>query len=75
MPRPGVFPCLTATGPMLHLYSLGQGGEALDIGRPVHKYERGAAQGFPRSICSLNLPGNVARRVFGNAMSVPVVGS
>ena len=76
LPRPGLFPCLTATGPMLHVCSLGEGsGADMVIDRPIHKFERGAAQGFPRSICSLPMPDNVAKRIFGNAMSLPVVGS
>lgn len=75
LPKPGMFPCLTAAGPVLHICSLGEGTDTPSLDRPVHKFERGAAQGVPRALCQLGISDILARRIFGNAMSLPVVGT
>ena len=79
MPKPrspGECPCLTATGPMLHILSLGEGTENLSVDRAMTSWERAALQGFPKAVCAraMSLSGHVARRIFGNAMSLPVIG-
>ena len=65
LPKPGIFPCLTATGPMLHILSAGEGSRNLSIDRPVHKFERGAVQGFPRSVCKFPMKDAVAKKWLG----------
>ena len=67
--------CLRASGPKLHVFSLGEGSQALSLDRLITVRERAALQGFPDSIGQLPLTETVGCRVFGNAMSVPVVGS
>ena len=68
--------CLTANGPNLHIISLG-GGEGIDlaIDRRIRGHERARLQGFPPSICDLANDSVTTRRIFGNAMAVPVIGS
>ena len=71
--------CLTATGTKnLHILSLGGGGEpeghvALD--RQLRCHERARLQGFPAVICNEANESSENKRVFGNAMTVPVIGS
>jgi DNA-cytosine methyltransferase len=73
--HPDIAECLTASGPNLHIFSLGQGTDGLDIDRRLQGAERAALQGFPPCVC--NIVGNTAkdRRIFGNAMTVSVVGA
>ena len=73
--RPGVVECLTASGPTLHVFSLGEGTGQLTVDRPLVQRERGLLQGFPEAVCSVSVPEVVAKRMFGNAMSIPVIGS
>jgi site-specific DNA-cytosine methylase len=65
--------CLTATGPALHVISLGDSGKALD--RALLVSERGRLQGFPSWYIANGFMANEAREAVGNAMSVPVVAS
>ncbi len=75
-PREDLCQCLTASGPVLHIFALGEGtGGQLSVDRLMRANERGAIQGFPARVASVDLPEPVARRIFGNAMSVPVIGS
>jgi hypothetical protein len=73
--HPDIAECLTASGPNLHIFSLGQGTGDLYIDRRLQGAERAALQGFPPCVC--NLVGNTAKdkRIFGNAMTVSVVGA
>ena len=72
--------CLTATGPMLHLMSLGEGCDAIDssvrlpLDRALLPIERGRLQGFPEWFIDINdsMP-REAVHAFGNAMSIPVL--
>lgn len=73
--REDVCECLTASGPAIHVFALGEGTGQLSLDRPLRAAERAALQGFPAEYGSLPLTETVARRVFGNAMAVPVVGS
>jgi len=74
--HPNICECLTAAGPALHVFSLGCGDvDRLPLDRPLRDWERGILQGFSRGI-TRSLDGNPAAvRIWGNAMSVPVVGS
>ena len=67
--------CLTARGPKLHVFALGEGVGALSLDRLVLPHEHGALQGFPELLARALSDPYDARRVFGNAMSVPVIGS
>ena len=67
--------CLRASGPGIHVFALGQGAQDLTLDRCLRVRERAALQGFPDRIGRLPLTEKVGRRVFGNAMSVPVVGT
>ena len=73
--HPGLVECLTASGPNLHVFALGEGIGELSIDRRLSGPERAALQGFPPSICEL--AGNTAKdkRIFGNAMTVSVIGA
>ena len=74
--RPDMVECLTASGPALHAFALGEGRDSeLSLDRPLFPSERGRLQGFPEAVCRALVSDLVARRMFGNAMSVPVVGS
>ena len=67
--------CLRASGPQINVFALGQGTQDLTLDRCLRVRERAALQGFPDRIGRLPLTEKVGRRVFGNAMSVPVVGT
>lgn len=67
--------CLRASGPPMHVFSLGEGRGPLSMDRPLRISERCALQGFPDSLGKLILAETAGRRIFGNAMAVPVVGS
>ena len=67
--------CLTAAGPALHVFSLGEGAESMSVDRPLRMTERAALQGFPRSTASLIGSESEGKRIYGNAMAVPVIGS
>ncbi len=67
--------CLTASGPMLHVFSLGEQGGPLTLDRRLRVRERGALQGFPQRVCRAPRTEVSGTRVFGNSMSVPVIGS
>ena len=49
--------------------------QRLALDRPLLARERAALQGFPDAVASVPLKEVVAKRVFGNAMAVPVVGT
>lgn len=72
---PNVCPCLTASGPALHVFALGCGSGQLPVDRPLRACERACLQGFPEAFASAWLADADAVRIFGNAMTVPVVGS
>eukprot|EP00972_Heterocapsa_arctica_P016469 2430886-Heterocapsa_arctica.AAC.1 len=61
--RRDVVECLTASDPNLHVFSRGQGTDNLSIERRLQGVESATLQGFPPSV------------VFGNAMTVSVVGA
>lgn len=74
--------CLTATGPVLHVMSLGEGCDATDsrvaltFDKPLSQFERGRLQGYPEWF--IDIGSGVAKdslKAFGNAMTVPVVAS
>ena len=67
--------CLRASGPMMHVFALGEGSGLLSLDRLLRVRERASLQGFPDIIGQLPFTERVGQRVFGNAMSVPVVGS
>ncbi len=75
--RPDQVECLTASGPALHVFALGEGTGELSLDRPLRGTERGRLQGFPEFVCqvSVSVKDSVAKRMFGNAMSLPVVGA
>lgn len=73
--HPDIAECLTASGPNLHIFSLGQGTENLSIDRRLQGAERAALQGFPPCVCNLVGNGAKDKRIFGNAMTVSVVGA
>ncbi len=75
-PREDLCQCLTASGPILHVFALGEGqlGQ-LSIDRLLVVSERARLQGFPSRLASVDFSEPVGRRVWGNAMSVPVIGS
>ena len=73
--RPDIVECLTAAGPNLHVFALGEGMNELSIDRRLTGPERAALQGFPPSICKLCKNTAKDKRIFGKAMTVPVVGA
>ena len=76
-PKLDICECLRASGPQLHVFSLGDGVEDTHIlvNRGLRIHERAALQGFPSEIGHLRFTERIGRRIFGNAMSVPVIGS
>ena len=68
-------PCLMAGGPDLHVFALGEGSDVLSLDRPLRTRERALLQGFPPKYGEVELSEVAGKRVWGNAMSVPVVGS
>lgn len=74
--HPDIVECLTASGPSFHVFALGEGRHAqLSVDRPLYQHERGRLQGFPERVCRASVSEAVAKRMFGNAMSVPVLGA
>ena len=75
--QPDTVECLTASGPALHVFALGEGVGQLSLDRKLLGCEHGRLQGFPASVVSASarVSERIAKRMFGNAMSVPVVGS
>ena len=77
--NPDTCQCLTASGPSLHVFALGRnlGKEPLPLDRPIRNGERARIQGFSGDIVEAASHMSIvdANRIFGNAMSVPVVGS
>ena len=67
--------CLTASGPKLHIISLGGGAGHCRMDRRLRGHERARLQGFPPTICDLARESTQTKKVFGNAMTVPVIGS
>ena len=67
--------CLRASGPMLHVFALGEGVGQLPLDRPLRMRERAALQGFPDSVGHLRFDEVAGKRILGNAMAVPVIGS
>ena len=69
--------CLTAQGPLLHVVALNVVSGKFVLDRPLKAQERGALQGFPFHVCLgiAEVSNADAVRIFGNAMSVPVVGA
>ena len=59
----------------MHVFALGEGLYPLSLDRPLRMRERSGLQGFPASIGNLQFDETVGRRIFGNAMAVPVIGS
>ena len=66
-----------ANGPMLYVMALGEGmdNSQLSVSRLLRVRERANLPGFPASVGMLDMTEKVGKRVFGNAMSVPVIGS
>ena len=73
--NPDLVECLTASGPNLHVFSLGQGTGELPIDRRMTGPERAALQGFPPNLCKLVRNTANYKRIIGNAMTVPVIGA
>ena len=74
--RPDIVECLTASGPSLHVFALGEGRHGqLSLDRPLFARERGRLQGFPEAVCAASVSDAVAKRMFGNAMTISVLGS
>lgn len=68
--------CLRASGPSIQVFALGEGDvDLLSLDRPLRIRERSALQGFPDNIGQWALGEVAGRRIFGNAMAVPVLGS
>ena len=70
--------CLTASGPQLHGFSVGEGMGELSFDRALGAAEHGFLQGFPKAVVSVMCDSSsehVCKRAFGNAMSIPVIGS
>ena len=67
--------CLRASGPSIHVFALGEGRANLSLDRPLRLHERAALQGFPAILGQLPFDEVTGRRIWGNAMSVPVLGS
>ena len=67
--------CLRASGPSLHVFALGEGPANLSLDRPLRLHERAALHGFPAILGQLPFNEATGRRIWGNAMSVPVLGS
>ena len=67
--------CLTAAGPALHVFSLGCGTASPLVDRPLRVPERAMLQGFPVRWGSALDSETDGKRIFGNAMSVPVLAS
>ena len=63
--------CLTATGPVLHCFSLGDNAKSRDSS--VLPSERAALQGFPLDYIVDDHRSQEACKAIGNAMSVPVL--
>ena len=76
--KPNRVQCLTASGPTLHAFALGEGSSGvLSVDRKLHGCEHGRLQGFPSCVidASVTLTQASAKKAFGNAMSIPVIGS
>ena len=67
--------CLRASGPAMWVFALGEGVSNLSLDRPLRLHERAALQGFPAILGQLPFDEATGRRIWGNAMSVPVLGS
>ena len=67
--------CLRASGPSINVFALGEGPVNLSLDRPLRLHERAALQGFPAILGQLPFHEATGRRIWGNAMSVPVLGS
>ena len=67
--------CLRASGPSIHVFALGEGPANLSLDRPLRLHERASLQGFPAILGQLPFDEATGRRIWGNAMSVPVLGS
>ena len=67
--------CLRASGPHIRVFALGEGQGELSLERNLRIRERAALQGFPAAIAGVQVSEKAGRRIFGNAMAVPVVGS
>ena len=75
--HPDRCPCLTASGPLLHVIELGPSGSSKSIDRPLRNIERARIQGFSGAVAeaAAHMPVAHANRIFGNAMTLPVVGA
>ena len=67
--------CLRASGPVIHVFALGEGMGQLSLDRPLRIRERAGLQGFPAIVGHLQFDETTGRIIFGNAMAVPVIGS
>ena len=81
-PTPCLCECLTASGPQLHVFALGEGmgspasvfgRRSLSLDRPLRTHERAVLQGFSRQL-GRKFDEKIGKMAFGNAMSVPVLG-
>ena len=76
--HPDRCPCLTASGPKLHVFALGPHTDETSspLDRPMRNTERAKVQGFYGAIVDAASHMSVAdgKRIFGNAMTVPAVG-
>ena len=77
--QPDRCPCLTASGSKLHVFALGPnaGSRSLSLDRPLRNTERARIQGFHGAVveAASHMSSAAGKKAFGNAMSVPVVGS
>ena len=66
-----------ANGPMLYVMALGEGldNRQLSVSRLFRVRARAHLQGAPASVGMLGMTEKVGKRVFGNAMALPVIGS
>ena len=75
--QPDRCPCLTASGPLLHVIELGPNGGSGSVDRPLRNIERARIQGFSGAVAeaAAHMPVAHANRIFGNAMTLPVLGA
>ena len=74
--QPDRCPCLTASGPLLHVIELGPNDSSRSLDRPLRNVERARIQGFSGAVAeaAAHMPTADANRIFGNAMTLPVLG-
>ena len=74
--QPDRCPCLTASGPLLHVIELGPNDSSRSLDRPLRNVERARIQGFSGAVAeaAAHMSTADANRIFGNAMTLPVLG-